>query len=244
MKILNLNVMVLASALFLFLSSCGNEKKTEAKDDVMQEEQTSTEVTPEVLFENDYAKVSRISLDPGDILPTQEGENRMIYALTDYTIDWEEKGAQIGARSWKKGDVHFHDAGTHAAKNNGTDLAEWLVFSRKENKLPDCGENSLDNDVISVSPDFAKTLFENNDFKITKVNLATGESIPMHSGINRVIYSLSDYKLKYESDTEGTIDKSFKTDEVHWHQACKHALENIGETEAEFLVVSFREKIM
>ena len=56
----------------------------------------------------------------------------------------------------------------------------------------------------------------------------------MHSGVNRIIYSLTDYQLLYESNLEDKGVKEFKTGDLHWHEACSHALENNGETEASF----------
>jgi len=223
----------------IFLSCKNNEKKDTEKDKPIEELAIRT-VSPVVIFENDYTIISKISLAPGESQSTHEGEIRVIHALTDYSIDWEEQGNKLGTKTWKKGDVHFHEAGTHAAKNNGTTLAEWLVFTKKSTDLPECGENTVENDVTSVSTDFAQTLFENEDFKMTQVSLPVGESIPMHSGINRIIYSLTDYNLKYESDKEDKLDKVFNSGDIHWHEACKHALENNGDTEAKFLVVSYR----
>jgi hypothetical protein len=59
-------------------------------------------------------------------------------------------------------------------------------------------------------------------------------------GINRIIYSLTDYTLKYECDNEDKVDKKFNSGDIHWHEACKHALANKWDTEAKFLVVSYR----
>ena len=220
--------------------SCKNNDKKDLDKDKSAEEITEKPVSPVVLFENDYAEVSKVSLDPGESQPTHEGESRVIYALTDYSIDWEEQGKKLGTKTWKKGDVHFHEAGKHAAQNNGTTKAEWLVFTKKNTDLPECGENTVLDDVNSVSPDFAQTLFENEVFKITQVKLPQGESIPMHSGINRIIYSLIDYQILYESSIEEKGEKQFKTGDIHWHEACQHAMQNNGENEAEFLVVSYK----
>ena len=231
---------IFISVFMLILSSCGNEKPGETQNATEQEQQETTGITPEVIFENENAKVLKISLAPGEFQPTHEGESRVIYSLTDYSIDWEEKGEKLGTKIWKKGDVHFHEAGTHAAKNNGTTTAEWLVFAKKNTELADCGDDIAENDINSVSPDYAQTLFDNDEFRITEVKLPKGGSIPAHSGVNRVIYSLSDYALKYESDAEGNIDKQFKVGDVHWHQDCLHSLYNDGEMEAHYLVVSYK----
>ena len=242
MKKSSRNIIVL-SIIALVLSSCGNEKKKESKSSDIEQEQTGKEATPEIVFENEFAKVLKFTLAPNEFLSTHEGEERVIYSLSDYSLNWEEKGENIGTQSRNKGDVHFHEAGKHAAKNNGTTTAEWIVFTKKSENLPDCDEKNKENDVNAVSPDFSKVLLDNKNFKITKVLLPKGKKTPMHSGVNRIIYSLSDYQIKYDTDKGSEGERQMKTGDVHWHEACQHALENTGETDAEYLVVSFKKKV-
>lgn len=228
-------------ALAFLLTSCGNQEEQVAQD---TDEDTAVpmEVSPEVIFENDYAQIVKVTLEPGASLAAHEGEQRVIYSLSDYSIDWVEQGKDEGTKSWKTGDAHFHQAGQHSAKNNGDATAEWLAFVKKDAELPDCSENTEEQDVNSVAPDeVAKMSFDNEVFRITEVTLPPGASIPMHSGVNRVIYSLSDYQIIYETEDEGKEEKSFKKGDVHWHDACLHALENTGETEAKYLVVSYKD---
>lgn len=226
--------------LLLMTLSCKNDKKTETDKPTDQKTKTLTEGERKIVLDNDYAIVTKVTLKPGEAQPEHDGSNRVIYALSDYTIDWKEQGKNLGAKSWRKGDVHYHTAGKHAAVNNGSTTAEWLVFAKKDKALPACGENTVENDVTSVVPNYAKSLFENDDFKITKVVLPKGENIPQHAGVNRIIYSLSDYNLKYQSESTDKIDKTFKKGDVHWHDACLHSLKNDGNSDAEFLVVSYK----
>jgi len=225
--------------LTMVLTACGNQNKKENQETSVKPD-TVKEVEPQVILENQYAKVVKVSLAPGEALAAHEGKKRLIYSLSDYSIAWEEAGKDEGVKMWKKGDVHFHEAGSHAAKNNGDSTAEWLAFIKKDADLPECGENTLDNDVNSIAPDFADKRFDNDVFKITEVTIPQGESIPMHAGVNRIIYSLSDYQIAYESEQEGKGEKTFKSGNIHWHEACQHALENTGETEAKFMVVAFK----
>ena len=240
MKKSSRNIIVL-SIIALVLSSCGNEKKKESSSDIEQE-QPGREATPEVIFENDFALVSKFALSPDEFLSTHQGEERVIYSLSDYSLDWDEKGEKLGTQSRKKGAVHYHEAGEHAAKNNGSTTAEWIVFTRKGENLPDCDAKNEENDVNTVSPDFSKVLLDNENFRITKVILPKGKKTPMHSGVNRIIYSLSDYEINYDTDKGSEGQKKMKTGDVHWHEACQHALENIGETDAEYLVVNYKKK--
>jgi quercetin dioxygenase-like cupin family protein len=242
MKTINLRVLAMCGVMLLTLGSCKNEKKTEQIDSETPQETIVKNGERSILFENDYAKVVKVSLAPGESQPAHEGENRVIYSLTDYSIDWKEKGEDLGTKTWKKGDAHFHEAGKHAATNNGTTTAEWLVFIKRSTDLPECGENKIENDVSSVSAEFVKVLLDNDEFKLTEVTLPKGANIPMHSGINRIIYSLTDYQIMYESNKEGKVEKAFKTGDIHWHEACMHSLENLGQTEAKYLVVSYKKK--
>ena len=241
MKKSSLNIIVL-SIIMLVVSSCGDDKKNESKSAALEEEQVGKEVKPIVVFENEFAKVSKFTLAPDEFLSTHTAEERVIYSLSDYSLDWEEQGEEYGKKSWQKGDVHFHDAGDHAAKNNGTTNAEWIVFTRKGGNLPDCDENTAEHDVSAVSPDYSKLLLDNDHYKVTKVLLPKGKKIPMHAGVNRIIYSLSDYQIMYNSSKGGESDgvKQMKTGDVHWHEACQHAIENTGETDAEYIVVNYK----
>ncbi|EGV45022.1 hypothetical protein BZARG_8 [Bizionia argentinensis JUB59] len=241
MKKSSLNIIVL-SIIMLVISSCVNEKKREAEISDIGKEQV--EGMSEVLFENDFAEVSKIILAPNEFLTEHDGGERVVYSLSDYSLDWEEKGKSLGTKSRKKGEVHFHKAGDHSAKNNGTTNAEWIVFTRKGWDLPDCGENKVEHDVNDVSPDSSKHLWDNESFKVTKVILPKGQKLPMHSGVNRIVYSLSDYQIMYNSDGGSESDgvKKMKIGDIHWHNACQHSIENTGDSDAEYIVVSYKKK--
>ncbi len=225
----------------LFVSACGSETQSESSDQTTEEEVTQKLIEPVEIFSNNYARVVKVSLAPGEELAAHEGEARVIYSLSDYSIEWEEQGQDLGTKSWKSGEVHYHEAGRHSAKNNGSSKAEWLAFVRKNDELPDCSDYSLDNDVNAVASDVASMLFDNEEFRITEVTLPQGAQIPMHSGKNRLIYSLSDYQILYESDKEGKTEKTFNSGDAHWHEACEHGLENNGQSEARFLVIAYKQ---
>ncbi|MCB1145035.1 MAG: hypothetical protein KDK54_22505 [Leptospiraceae bacterium] len=190
-------------------------------------------------FENNYTEVIKVSLNAGEELSEHEGEVRLIYSLTDSSLEWNENGKNLGTKTWKKGELHFHESGKHSVKNNGSTKAEWLVFARKNETLPKC-EELIEKDVNSLEGSFKLQLFENDLFRATEIKLAPNESIPMHEGINRIIYALSDYKILYNSSKEGEIEKAFKTGDTHWHTCEKHSLKNLGNSEAHYLIISFK----
>lgn len=218
----------------LLLAGCTIEKEKS------EQTRTAEDQTRSTILENNYAEVTRVVLEPGDEQEAHEGKDRLIYSLRDYSIEWMEGGEDLGTKDWKKGMVHYHESGLHAAKNNSDTSAEWLVFARKDAMLPECGENTLEKDVSSVSGEYTEVLFENDRFKVTRLLLPAGEEVPMHSGINRVIYSLSDYTVEYETESEGVTEKSFQAGDTHWHEACMHRMKNLGQTDAELLIVAYK----
>jgi quercetin dioxygenase-like cupin family protein len=242
MKNSYLKIILFSSAFMLLFSSCKNEKQNKSTESVNKQEVAEKEGERNIIFENDNAMVVKIRLAPGEFIspPDGEGKTRLIYSLSDYTLNWDKGDSKMEKKSWKQNDVHFHEAGKHYVKNIGSTTAEWLVFVKKSNNLPECGENTVENDVTSVTPEFAQTLFDNHEFKMAVVSLPEGGSIPKHSGINRIIYALSDYQILYESNKEEQTEKTFITGDIHWHEACQHGLENIGDDEAKYLVVSYK----
>ena len=231
-KIYSVFVLAVSVGLILF-TACTSQERESAETEQNQ-------VQPETVFENDLARVVMVSLQPGQELASHDGSERIIYSMTDYTIEWIVNGESEGEKTWSTGDVHVHEADTHAAVNTGSERANWLAFVRKTDQMPGTDMQSLENDVNSLEGDFAEMIFDHESFRVTEVRLAPGESIPSHEGIHRIIYAMSDYTLEYEADDTGLIERSFEEGEAHWHVPGTHRMNNIGDTEAHFLVVSYK----
>lgn len=73
-------------------------------------------------------QVLEVELAPGDGQTTHPGGWRVIYSLTDYTIEWEE-GDEIGEPTWSAGDAHWHEPGPHRAENVGDSTARWVIVT-------------------------------------------------------------------------------------------------------------------
>jgi len=227
-----LMVVLITGTSFLLMLAC-------ASGDRENIETEQNQVQPETLFENELAHVVKVTLLPGEELESHEGSNRAIYSLNDYSIEWIVDGESEGEKSWSEGDVHVHGEDTHSAINTGSAEAEWLAFTRKT-EMPDVEMQNLENDVNSLEGDFAELIYDDELFRITEVTLAAGESIPSHDGIHRIIYSLSDYTLNYQSEESEQEERSFEAGDAHWHTPGTHAMDNIGDTEARFLVISYK----
>ncbi len=192
-----------------------------------------------VKIENDYIKVVEFIIKPGDKLPLHKGGPRAIYSLSDYKLKWTE-GDQETEKEWTKGHAHWHNAIEHAAENIGDTDANYLVVTRKEMALPQTDDYDIAQDASQLDSDHANIIFENENVRIIEVNLAAGESQTMHHGINRLIYSLTSYQIEFISDKMETMETKMEAGDTHWHTADKHAVENIGETLAHYLIFEFK----
>lgn len=237
----SVSTVILMGVLFIGpVSLFGNEARADQESQIERVNEGNHKMKS-VIFENQYSSVTKVSLAPGESLPAHDGENRVIYSLSDYSINWQEQGKDYGVRTAKRGGAHFHETGEHAVKNIGETKAEWLVFSSKGAGLPGCEESLTETDHAPESANFTETLFDNDHFLVTRVTLPAGSTLPSHAGLNRVIYSLSDYSIGYESDSQAQITKQFKKGDVHWHEACIHSVKNNGDTDAVYLVVGYKQ---
>jgi quercetin dioxygenase-like cupin family protein len=225
-------ILLVLTGLFL-LTACAQEE-AEVVEDVLKAapDKAST------LFDNDFVRMDKFTLEPGEALPLHKGGPRAVYALSDYTIKWTE-GDRVSEQTWQRGDAHWHDAVPHAAENVGDGDAVYLTVTRKEMGLPaDAGYDTAQ-DAGELDTEHAGVAFENDHVRVIEVELGPGESQPLHHGVNRLVYSLSDYRIEYTSDQMDTKEMTMAKGEAHWHGADEHAVENVGETPAHYVIFEF-----
>ena len=145
------------------------------------------------VFGNDYAAVERITLAPEQALGPHAGGHRIVYSLSDYTIDWTEDG-KTERRDWREGEVHPHDASEQAVRNVGNTIADFLVVTRSGDALParDAGA-----DAAEVAGGYAALLGEFDGTRVLRVTLPPGARQPLHQGRPRVVYSLNGYRVAF-----------------------------------------------
>lgn len=204
-----------------------------------EQSESSAEITEKdpkhakVLAESDTGAIVEITLPPGYQQPEHFAKNRIVYSLNDYTLEWTENDEQ-STKTWKQGDVHEHGEGKHSAKNTGSDEAKYIVFIKKTKSS---GEHSGNDQKPSQ---WHEKLHESENFIVYKISLPSGEQIPSHKGLQRMVYSLSDYEVEYQHENEKGTYK-FKAGESHIHDIAEaHSVKNIGDTTAEFIVVALR----
>lgn len=238
---------VLCLALLFIAAGCADsqtEPEAAADDSITQGEAVEEVERPtgeaaQRLFENEYAEVMRAELAPGDSLPAHEGGARVVYALSDYQIRFQQGGREE-QQSFAEGDVHFHEAGPHRVTNTGDTTAAFVVFEQRDAELPEPPDSTRAEDLAEeAAPAKQEVLLENETAEVHEITLDAGQRLPDHRGVGRLVYSLSDYQVRLEHDGL-TEERSFEEGDVHWHAPGIHSIENAGDQAARFLVVEFR----
>ena len=92
-------------------------------------------------------------------------------------------------------------------------------------------------DAVKLSPQYYKVLLDNDQVRVFEYRLKAGEKELMHTHPAGVLYSFGDAKLRISYPDGKTEEVVATGGETHWRGPVRHALENIGTTEAHALVM-------
>jgi hypothetical protein len=224
---------VLAAVVAAGLVACGSETPRASEEAAAP---LAIDAVRQVVLDNEFATAFTLTLEPGQSVAPHEGAARVVYSLSDYTIRYSE-GADSRETSWRTGDAHVHAPGTHAIANTGTTTARLLVVYRADTELPAGGSAAVE----AAGGEPTNLLVDDERFRVSVVAIPVGGVLPQHAGLPRVVYSLSEYSIRYEAEGAAATEQSFRTGEAHWHPADRHAITNTGTTDARFLVVQFKQ---
>jgi quercetin dioxygenase-like cupin family protein len=82
----------------------------------------------------------------------------------------------------------------------------------------------------------SETLLENEQVRVTRVSVPPGGSMQPHDGGQRAIYALADNDINWRPYGAAAERKRWPAGTVHFHDAGRHSLANVGSTPAEFVV--------
>jgi quercetin dioxygenase-like cupin family protein len=189
------------------------------------------------ILSDSWVKIDKIEIPVGAAQTLHKGKERVIVSLSDYTIEWIEDGQTKSQKSWKRGEVHWHQAKDHAAKNIGTTPARFLVVAKMTNAK---NVQKVHQPHSKTGKNLPRKILENEFVTVTRVTLKPGQKQPLHSGGQRVIVALSDYEVRYKTGTAKGRQVSIKNESVHVHEAGDHSVSNVGDTNADYLIIHFK----
>jgi quercetin dioxygenase-like cupin family protein len=114
---------------FLIIERTGSELPAEAQAADEAQAGPSSPEHGRTLLDNEAVSVAEVALEPGQSTGRHWGGYRLIYALSDYTIQWTEGDAEPIEVSWSEGQAHWHQPAEHVAENTGDTPARYLVVT-------------------------------------------------------------------------------------------------------------------
>lgn len=249
----------LAILLVAVVAGCADSSETPTSDSATAVEAVAQADDPEALggempayaarlLSNPYVEASYFALPPGQSVALQNGQNWVVYAYSDAALSLDGAASPT---SLAAGSATFYDEPVRLT-NTGDEDAELIFFERWDNPLPDRREGP-DPDVrfptemmrIDELDSPAVNVLESNDqVGVARVSLAPGEGLPPHSAFSRVVVALSEFDSQRSRGEEfggDSPDVRVHRDagSVTWDTARNYAVENVGDTPSETLVVAY-----
>lgn len=195
------------------------------------------------LLANEYVEVLSVALSPGAQLPVFDARPCVLFPLNEVDVNltldqhpttWE---APRGTATWQAG-------GRMEIRNASTREARFLMLYRVTQGLPAVVDR-VAGDVADTLPEHTEVLLDNDYVRVLDVTLPARTATPLHAGLNRVVYALNAFQLRHGSlDASGTLQTESLPVEpgyVRWENKGPHLTENIGDSEAHFVVFGFRQ---
>ncbi len=94
-------------------------------------------------------------------------------------------------------------------------------------------------DRAAVVPDM-KVLFENECVRVQYHDVAIGQTIPMHSHPNYIVYVLKPFKARITLPDGMQRISERKAGETYWNEAITRSVENIGSSDIHNLIIKLK----
>lgn len=101
---------------------------------------------------------------------------------------------------------------------------------------PPSGEQTSDTAGDAEAAIETKILLENEQVRVTHVSVPPGGSMQPHDGGKRAIYALADNEINWRPYGAVAERTRWSAGSVHFHDAGRHSLANVGTTPATFLI--------
>ena len=95
-------------------------------------------------------------------------------------------------------------------------------------------------DIVEISPDVHKVLFENTAIRVLEVSVKPGAKVPMHTNPENVNYIVKPGTLRLIASDGSTADLELTERQVIPAPVGRHAVENIGSTEVRTICIELK----
>jgi hypothetical protein len=206
--------------------------------------QTALPFTPPTTpFNNAVARVQLSAGAPNvETPPHTHPTNRVMIYFEPGTNTIRFPNGKVRPEHFKAGDVQWNDAmGTHTSTITAPAPVDIVHIELKvpPKMVPTRKYAALDS--VVVDPRHFKVEIDNNQVRVLRLRLGTGERSPLHQEVfERLVVPLTAGQLKM-TDPKGTVKRiAYKQAGLQWLPAGSEAQENVGAKPYEALIVEFK----
>jgi quercetin dioxygenase-like cupin family protein len=93
------------------------------------------------------------------------------------------------------------------------------------------------NDAAEAAPNVYTVLFENERLRLLEARVKPGDTTPLHSHADGLVYVVSGGKVTFTSSSGVSADIELKTGQTRWRQAEEHATASHDSTDVVVLLI-------
>lgn len=97
-------------------------------------------------------------------------------------------------------------------------------------------------DIVEISPDVHRVLFENDAIRMLEVTVKPGATVPMHTNPENINYVLKAGTLRLINPDGSSVDVMVAEQQVIAAPVGRHAVENVGPTEVRTLCIELKRR--
>ena len=100
----------------------------------------------------------------------------------------------------------------------------------------------LIDDIVKISPDVHRVLFENNVIRVLEVTVKAGAKVPMHTNPENVNYIVTPGTLRLIEPDGSSVDITLAERQVIPAPVGRHAVENVGSTQVRTICIELKKR--
>lgn len=190
-----------------------------------------------VVLENEYVRVLKITLGPGEKTPLHAHPAGVAVFLNDVHNRVSPDGAEPNETPRKKGDVALINASRHTVLNLGAAPSQVMLVEIKS--APAAAK--MERDALQVDPAHYTLLGENDLVRVIRIRYGAGERSVMHdhpAGV-AVFLSSGEFRMHFPDGTSGEPTAA-EAGTAMFAPAETHEPENVGSTATELVLVELK----
>ena len=193
-----------------------------------------------VAFENEYVRVLRWNVGPGEKVPMHEHPALVSVSLSGGKTSFTSPDGKTREAEVKPGQVTWSDAEKHSSQDTGGKPGEIIQVELKKKPGPAVTAITASEDAVKVDPQHYKAEFQNDRVRVLRIRYGPSEKSVMHAHPANVAVFLNDSHGRFALPDGKTMEADFKAGQVDWGDKEKHLPENMGSKPFELILVELR----